>query len=202
MNGHAGEVLGWGLDPVTDLIRAGREAWFKGLVNGHSGNVSLSYMGRMYISCSGVCKGRLQVGDVLRVDMDSHEVLDPGSVSSESKMHLAVYAARTQARAVVHVHPVFLLALAQTGADILKMDLFEAAQIGKEYVRVPPLPPGSQDLAQAVADASTRGRAVHMAKHGLTCWGENLEQALSLAEEVEALAKIQFFAGLGSRRGQ
>ena len=201
MNAQAGEEFSWGVDPGSEVIRAGREAWLKGLVHGFSGNVSLEHMGRMYITRSGVCKGRLQTGDVLRVDMGSYEVLDPGPVSSESRMHLAVYAASGQARAIVHVHPVFLLALELAGAEILHVDLYEAAQMGREYVRIPPLPPGSEDLARAVAEASTRGRAVHMAQHGLTCWGENLEQALSLAEEVEALAKIQFLAGLGLGRG-
>ena len=112
------------------------------------------------------------------------------------------YAAQPRARAIIHVHPVFLLALEQAGADILELDLYEAAQIRKEFVQAPPLPPGSDDLAQAVAEASIHARAVHMAKHGLTCWGESLEHALNLAEEVEALAKIQFQAGLKSWRRQ
>lgn len=202
MNTSSGEGFVWEGNPVSDVVRAGREAWLKGLVHGQSGNFSLCRSGRMYISRSGVCKGRMQSGDVLRVELEGQKVLDPGPVSSESKMHLALYAAQPQARAIIHVHPVFLLALEQAGADLLELDLYEATQIRKEFVQAPPLPPGSEDLALAVAEASIRARAVHMAKHGLTCWGESLEQALNLAEEVEALAKIQLYAGLRLRRRQ
>jgi L-fuculose-phosphate aldolase len=89
------------------------------------------------------------------------------------------------------VHPVYLLVLDQTGARLLDLDLFEAEQIRKELTRTPALPPGSEELAQAVAEAAVSGRAVFMARHGLTCWGEDLDQAINLAEELEALAKIQ-----------
>lgn len=202
MNVSSGVGFVWEGDPVSDVVRAGREAWIKGLVHGQSGNFSLCRSGRMYISRSGVCKGRMHSADVLRVELEGQKILDPGPVSSESKMHLALYAAQPRARAIIHVHPVFLLALEQAGAEILELDLYEAAQIRKELVQAPPLPPGSDDLAQAVAEASIRARAVHMAKHGLTCWGESLEQALNLAEEVEALAKIQLHASLRSWRKQ
>lgn len=149
----------------------------------------------MLITCSGVCKGRLHPRDVIRVDMESKMPLDPGRMSSEAGMHLAVYATCPTARAIVHVHPPYLLALDQAGTGLSKLNLFEADQIGQEMAQVSAFLPGSEALAQAVAGASSSARAVHMARHGLTCRGENLDQALSLAEEVEALAKIQLLAG-------
>ncbi|MFP4427734.1 MAG: class II aldolase/adducin family protein [Desulfovermiculus sp.] len=188
-----------GSDPVADLIQAGREAWLKGLVSGKSGNFSLRCREKIFITCSGICKGRLQPRDVIRVDVHSKSALDPGRVSSETAMHMAVYTAHPKAQAIVHVHPVFLLALEQAGAELLNLDLFEAAAVQRELVHVPALTPGSDDLARAVAEAAGAGRVVHMARHGLVCWGEMLEQALNLAEEVEALAKIQLLTGIWSR---
>lgn len=203
MDGKAGPELvqepGPDSDPVADLIQAGREAWLKGLVSGKSGNFSLRCRDKMFITCSGVCKGRLQPRDVIRVDVHSKLALDPGQMSSEARMHLAVYTAYPKARAIVHVHPVFLLALEQAGAELLDLDLFEAAGIQRELAYVPALAPESDDLARAVAEAAGAGRAVHMARHGLVCWGERLEQALNLAEEVEALAKIQLLSGIWAR---
>lgn len=188
-----------GSDPVAELILAGREAWLKGLVSGFSGNFSLRCREKIFITCSGVCKGRLQPRDVIRVDVNSKAALDPGRISSEAAMHLAVYTAHPKARAIVHVHPVFLLALEQAGAELLNLDLFEAASIQRELAYVPALAPGSDDLARAVAEAAGAGRAVHMARHGLVCWGAELGQALNLAEEVEALAKIQLLSGIWAR---
>ena len=186
-------------DPVEDLIRAGRELWIRGLVSGISGNLSLGSREHIFITCSGACKGRLQAADIIRIKRDTAAPIDPGRVSSEAKMHLAVYAARPEAGAVVHVHPPHLLALDQAGARLLDMDLFEAAQVRRQLDTVPPLPPGSEELAQAVGDAAREARAVCMSKHGLTCWAEALDQALSLAEEVEALAKIQLLTGVCAR---
>jgi L-fuculose-phosphate aldolase len=91
---------------------------------------------------------------------------------------------------------VYLLALDQTGVELLDVDLFEAEQIRKELRHVPALPPGSEELAQAVAEAAASGRAIFMARHGLTCWGEDLDHALNLAEEIEILARIQVLSGL------
>jgi L-fuculose-phosphate aldolase len=189
-----------GDDPVLDLIRVGREAWIKGLVSGMSGNLSFRCAGHMLITCSGLCKGRLQRQDVIRVDLESQTALDPGRMSSEAGMHQAVYTLCPQAQAIVHVHPVYLLVLDQTGAELLDVDLFEAEQIRKELIHVPALPPGSEELAQAVAEAAASGRAVFMAKHGLTCWGEDLDQAVNLAEELEVLARIQVVSDV--RRGK
>jgi len=187
----------WEQTPVSRLNQAGREAWLKGLIHGVSGNMSLCQNGLMYITSSGTCKGRLQDLDVIRMDMDSATPLDQGRASSEAGMHRAVYALLPQARAIVHVHPTYVLALEQSGIDLLSsdLDLYEAAQIRSQLAAVPALPPGSGELAQAVAEAAQKCPAVYMAKHGLTCWGESLEAALNLAEELEGLAKVQFLSG-------
>jgi L-fuculose-phosphate aldolase len=196
MNRDVEPGMCWGNDLVVNLIRAGREAWIKGLISGMSGNLSLRCTEHMLITCSGVCKGRLQRKNIIRVNLQSKEALDPGRMSSEAKMHQAVYAACPHAQAIVHVHPVYLLALDQTGVELLDVDLFEAEQIRKELRHVPALPPGSEELAQAVAEAAASGRAIFMARHGLTCWGEDLDHALNLAEEIEILARIQVLSGL------
>ncbi len=188
--------------PASRLIQAGREAWLKGLIHGVSGNMSLCQNGLMYITSSGTCKGRLQALDVIRMDMDNGHPLDPGRVSAEAGMHRAVYAQLPQARAIVHVHPTYVLALEQSGVDLLAsdLDLYEAAQIRSQLAAVPALPPGSSELARAVAEAAEKCPAVYMSKHGLTCWGESLEAALNLAEDVEGLAKVQFLSALISGR--
>ncbi|MFO7801374.1 MAG: class II aldolase/adducin family protein [Desulfovermiculus sp.] len=188
--------------PTSRLIQAGREAWLKGLIHGVSGNMSICQNGLMYITRSGTCKGRLQAADVIRMDVDSGAPLDPGRVSSEVGMHRAVYVHLSPARAIVHVHPTYVLALEQSGVEPLSsdIDLYEAAQIRSQLAAVPALLPGSSELARAVAEAAGKCPAVYMTKHGLTCWGESLEAALNLAEDVEGLAKVQFLSGIHGRK--
>jgi L-fuculose-phosphate aldolase len=162
-----------------------------------SGNLSLHCKTEMLITSSGVCKGRLKDGDLVRVDLPTGASAGSGRMSSEAGMHMKIYAVCPEAKAIVHVHPPHLLALDLAGADLLDLDLFEAEQVRDKLARVGAYPPGSGALADAVASAARSAPAVYMARHGLTCWGESLDQALSLAEEAEALAQVQLLAGLG-----
>lgn len=176
------------------MIRAGREMWLQGLVHGRSGNLSLS-MGRdMLITASGVCKGRLQHRDILQVERHSGLARSQGKVSTEAGMHLAVYAAQPEAAAIVHSHPTSLLALEQAGVVSIDVQVYEAEVVRKSLGQVAGLPPGSTELARAVAERAKNSQAIFLSRHGLVCWGGDLEQALNLSEEVEALARLQLKA--------
>ena len=58
----------------------------------------------------------------------------------------------------------------------------------------PALPPGTKELADAVARASLDHPAVWMAGHGLCSTGATLAEALCLTEELEHLAAIQLLS--------
>ena len=55
---------------------------------------------------------------------------------------------------------------------------------------VPPLPPGSERLAEACADALARGPVAGLRRHGVFCSGARIWQALQRVEVVELLAGI------------
>jgi L-fuculose-phosphate aldolase len=181
---------------ALQLREAGERAWQHGLANGYNGNLSLRQGEVMIITVSGSAKGRLRPGDLVAVDLASSLPLGPGLVSSEAALHRAVYAAQPKAQAVVHVHPPHLLALSLTTAkdDLLSLPLFEAQHWIKQMVRLPALKPGTEDLAQQVGLASVDYPALFMDNHGLVCWGRDVFNALSLAEELEGLAKMACLA--------
>ena len=110
-------------------------------------------------------------------------------------MHLALYRSRSDIAAIVHAHPVRLLALSLRVAeqDFLRLPLFEAEMLRAGLAFVPALPPGTEELALATATAAAppEVHAVWMQGHGLVCLGGTLTQALALAEELEHLAAIQ-----------
>jgi L-fuculose-phosphate aldolase len=64
-----------------------------------------------------------------------------------------------------------------------------------KLITVPFLEPGSAALASVVGEAAKVYRAVFMNGHGLVCWGEDIWQALDLAEGLEALARIRLDQG-------
>jgi L-fuculose-phosphate aldolase len=192
----------WGPDIPAEVGEAlrfvGREAWERGLVSGKNGNLSQSRNGkRMVITCHGSAPGRLGPGDLVSVDFASLPEGAPESASSESRMHAAIYRAQPLAGAVLHTHPPSLLALSllHSGRRMLQLPLYEAATVAEEMILVPGSEPGDPELAENVARAARDKRAVFLQGHGLVCWGEDLEQALDLTEELVSLARIQLLSG-------
>ncbi|MFW6055157.1 MAG: class II aldolase/adducin family protein, partial [Thermodesulfobacteriota bacterium] len=112
-------------------------------------------------------------------------------------MHLALYRSQPLARAIVHTHPLHLLALDLAGqGSPLDLPLFEAGLFRELFTEVEPIRPGSSQLARAVAEAAREHRAIYLRRHGLVCWEENLTRALALSEELEALAKVKLKGGI------
>lgn len=191
----------WGLRisarEALQLQEAGERVWRRGLANGYNGNLSLRQGEAMIITVSDSAKGRLRPGDLVTVELASGRALGPGRASTEAALHRAVYAAQPKAQAVVHVHPPYLLALSLTTAreDMLSLPLFEAQHWAKQMVRLPVCKPGTEDLAKQVGRASVGYPALFMDNHGLVCWGRDVFEALSLAEELEGLARIMCLSG-------
>lgn len=197
-------------DPAIpeEMRRVCRDAWRQGLLAGCNGNVSCLLPAprdnQICVTRSGAAKGRLTPVDCCLVDVYSGETLAGGLASSELGVHLALYRALPRCRAVLHSHPRHLLALSlalPNQGDLLRLPLFEAAAWRARLGFAPALPPGSETLAQAVADAArktgaerTEGAAVWMAAHGLCCWGPTLADALTISEELEHLAAVQLLA--------
>ena len=182
------------------LARLCRDAWQVGLLRGFNGNASVRLSdGAMLITRSGCAKGRLREEDAC-VQAPDGALLHGGPASSEGQMHLAIYAALPQTQAVLHTHPPRLLALslrlaAREGDGwreaFLSLPLFEAQTWKQRLAFVPALPPGTPELAQAVARAAQTASAVWMEGHGLCCHGENLAFCLDLSEHLEHLAGVQ-----------
>jgi thiamine-monophosphate kinase len=196
----------------SELIRLGREAWEAGLMAGFNGNVSCRVRldGRLLpgadaggpqgaaageaclITRAGTAKGRLTEDDFALLCPGSGKTLAGASPSTESVLHLAVYAACPQSRVVLHAHPPFLTALSLIlePDKRLVLPLPEAESYRARLGHISFHPPGSAALAEATAAAARASAAVWMERHGLVTHAENPRHALALAEELEQLAKI------------
>ena len=74
------------------------------------------------------------------------------------------------------------------------MPLFEAKLWRSRLGFVPALPPGSRELASAVALAAIDKLAVWMVNHGLCATGQSLADALCLTEDLEHVAHVQLLS--------
>ena len=192
--------------PYVEEIRdVCRDAWTQGLLSGCNGNASrrlpAPHEDIACLTCTGAAKGRLAPQNCCLVEIASAAPLFGGPASTESGMHLAIYRAKPQCGAILHTHPRRLLALSlrlekeEEGLEeFLRLPLFEADVWRARLGFAPALPPGTKELADAVARASLDHPAVWMAGHGLCSTGATLAEALCLTEELEHLAAIQLLS--------
>ncbi len=174
----------------------------RGLVSGSGGNLSLSLEGRILISPSGRPLGALREEDVVELLPDGSAV--GGRPSSERRMHEACYAVRPELRAVLHVHSPWATALSCS----LDLDMRRAIPVltpgyGKRVGELPALPyrlPGSAQLAEEVGAVIARRDSVLLCNHGVVTVGRSFEEALVLAEEIEAEATMFLLLGRNARQ--
>ena len=94
------------------LVEFGRSLFLRGYSCGTSGNLSVRLPGDggFLMSPTNVSLGRLDVDTISRLDVDGRHV-DGAAPTKEAWLHLAMYAARPQDHAVVHLHSTHAAAL-------------------------------------------------------------------------------------------
>lgn len=173
------------------LVRAGRDLYRQGMMAGASGNLSARLdEQRVLITPSGVAKGRMRPDDLLVIDLTGKVLAGDGRPSSETAMHLAVYRALPGAGAVVHAHPLKVMAMAAAHRPIPVDTLPEALFALGAVPSVPYFPATTPQLGEAVADALTNADAALLLNHGAVTIGRTLEAARSKMEILEALADV------------
>lgn len=100
--------------------------------------------------------------------------------TSELKAHLAIYAAVTAARAVIHVHAANLTTLAASPAGRRKAR--RLAAVIRAY------PPGSRALACATSRTAAAHPVIIWQDHGVIAWGRTLPQTFVRIKNAELAA--------------
>lgn len=182
------------------IVQAGRIAYDRGLITADEGNLSARLeSGRILMTPSGACKGRLAPDDLLVLDL-SGQVLAPGAgaarPSSEAPMHLAAYRERPAIRAVIHAHPPYCIAL--TVADIpLRADALPEVLATLGSVPTSDFAmPASDENADAIRELIREHDAILLRQHGALAVGADVEQALMNMERVEHAAMVIALATL------
>jgi ribulose-5-phosphate 4-epimerase/fuculose-1-phosphate aldolase len=175
------------------LVVRGRSLYERGYAHGSSGNLSVRLDDGILITPTGGSLGRLEAGRISKVDLHGKHVAgDPPS--KESFLHLAMYAERASAKAIVHLHCTCAVAIScmvhPNPRDVLPpLTAYYVMRVGKLPL-VPYYRPGDRALAEAVRAEAKNHRAVLLANHGPVVAGKSLDDALDSAEELEATAKL------------
>lgn len=171
------------------LLVAARECVRRGLNEAAAGNLSLRLPGdAMLITPSGVLPEALSADAMVRVGLDGRWA--PGArPSSEWRFHRDIYLARADAGAVVHVHSPHATALACTRRALPPFHYMVAVAGGSDVRCASYATFGTQALSDRVLEALVDRKACLLANHGLIALGADLQEALRVAGEVEALAR-------------
>lgn len=178
---------------IEALLCVARSLYDRGLTPGTSGNVSVRDDVGFMITPTSSCLGRLHPRALARLDKDG-ERLSGGIPSKEWPLHLAIYRQRPDARAVVHLHSPWAVAV----SCLADLDVENAlpALTGYHAMRVGQVPlvpyhrPGSPELARAVAEHTGAAHALLLANHGSIVAGLDLESAADAAEQLEQTAQL------------
>ena len=184
-----------GADLRTMVIAACRELTRRDLTYGKSGNVSVRYdEGRFLVSPTGMDYETLQADDVPLMDLEGRW-FGRCRPSSEWRIHRDIFRSRRDAGAVVHTHSPQATALACTGRGIPAFHYMVAVAGGSDIRCAPYHTFGTQELSDAALAALQDRNACLLANHGVIAIGTDLPTAVTLAGEVENLAR-QYCAAL------
>ena len=178
----------------------------RGLLAGSEGNCSERLRdGSLLVTASGIDKATFGPAEVLRCHADGtvYHVPEPVSAdsrrlkpSSELLMHLAIYDARPDVRAVVHAHPPTATGFASAGRTVRADVLPEVPVVVGPIALVPYGRPGTVALPDAIRPFIAAHEVFLLANHGVTTVGRTLTDAITRLESVEQAARILLVAEL------
>lgn len=176
----------------AEMARWGARAVAAGLVVASGGNLSVRVPGReeLVITARGAQLDRLSAASFVRMSLDG-EVLGRGTPSSEWKLHQRTYRRRDDVHAVVHLHPEHTVLLDALGKRIRLLTLDHVAYVSS-YRRIPFHPNGSDELADAAADACVDCDCVVLAHHGCSTVARTVEDAFRTAFNLESAARATY----------
>ncbi|MGC4000213.1 MAG: class II aldolase/adducin family protein [Anaeromyxobacter sp.] len=184
----------------AELIEVCRALHARDLIGAAEGNVSARLCpGLFLVTPSGANKARLAPADLVVVDGSGQVVRGTGRASTEVRMHLAAYAARPDAAAAVHAHPLTAVALTVAGLPPPDDLVPEAAVTLGPIARVPFATPGTDELPAALAPHLAGHEVFLLERHGALALGHTLAEAFDRMETLERVARIALLARAAGR---
>lgn len=186
---------------LKELVRCARFCYERGWSHGTAGNFSLRGKdGVVWQSPSGLNKGELDPTHFIPVELESAKVIWPMKVkpSAEMPMHVGIYRAVEEARAVVHTHPPALVELSRPGKDLVfkgeEMQKHLGSKDHDETLKIPVVDnPSLKDMLKMVDEVAEyvnpKVPMVVLSSHGVYAWGKTPMEALSLLEAAEFLCQ-------------
>jgi len=174
-----------------------------GLVTGSGGNLSARIPDEdaIWVTASGSWLGRLSRSAFAPVRISDGSAATVGSMppsriepTSEIALHLALYRARPDVNAVIHLHPQTALLLDALGEHI-RIVTTDHAYYLRRVSTVPFRLPGSTEIAALTAAMAADGTdCLVLSQHGCVVMGDTVELAHKRARNLEEAAQLTYSA--------
>ena len=170
----------------AEIVDVGRKLWLRQYVDGNGGNISYR-IAPDAVLCTPtlVSKADLKPEHLCLVDLAGNQLAGGKPRTSEILLHLEIYKAVPEAKAVVHCHPPHATAYAITGrvpptCVIPEYEVF----VGKVALS-PYETPGTQKFAETVIPFAKDHNAILLSNHGIVCWADTVTHAEWYAEVLD-----------------
>ncbi len=175
-----------------NIIKIGEQLYKKGLLIAKDGNISIrTGEDELLITGTGICKGHLEPNQITKIDFKGNIIdgeLDP---ARDFRMHVEIYKARPNIKAIAHAHPPYISGLAMTRKKIKEITLPEVLFDLGEIETADYATPTTLEVPESVKEALRRTEntyAVILANHGAVTFTEE--------EPIDAFYKMEKLEGL------
>ncbi len=175
------------------IVDLGASFFARRLTFGRTGNISVRAGNDIIVTPTGASLGALTPDALSLIDASGRHTGGP-KPSKEAFLHAAVYRARPDANAVVHLHSTYSVAVSCLAgldpADVLPpLTAYYVMRVG----RLPQLPyhaPGDATLEPLAEHTARDHHAFLLANHGPVVAGADLDAAADAVEELEETARL------------
>ena len=175
----------------SEMIRWGKLLFERRLISGWGGNLSCRITeSNFLITGQHAPLGFLTPEDIVELDAEAKPVKKAQRPSSETPMHMAIYAG-TDAQTIVHVHPPLVLAFSLNHDSFAPLSFEEKYTIGEVAIIAQDTPTVTRP--EKVVEALKYSPVAIIKGHGTVAIGKNFQEAFLFTDLLEEAVRCQFF---------
>lgn len=173
------------------IVQAGHRLYQRGYVAANDGNIAARMAdGTVWATPTGISKGSLTEDMLVHLTLDGEILEGTYAVSSEIRLHLAIFREDPSLAGVVHAHSPWATAWAGYGEPFDKAACLDEALSMGVVPCAPYATTGSKALAEGAVPYVKGHTALFLEHHGAVTWGKDVEQALFRTELLEHSLQI------------
>ena len=173
----------------SEVIKYSKKLNITNLSALRSGNISVRAKEKgvegFYITPSGMKYSSLKTKDIVFVSLKGIFDKKKNKPSSEWRFHQDIYVNKKEAKAIVHAHSTCATAVSSHQKNIPAFHYMVAVAGGEDLKCTKYATFGTKQLSKNIIKALKNRTACLIANHGQVAFGDKLEKAFELAQEIE-----------------